>query len=145
MESVAANPDTVVVGHADGTMVEWDRHSWTATAEVHADHSGIFGLAATSKMIASLSLSSLKLWRVGAKRPMFETGTLRDAYWTRFAGDSVIVTDGNYVALRSIRESALTPHELAVLVACKVPDSIREQLGGPPPSATCPEPVSNPK
>ena len=44
-------------------------------------------------MIASLSLNSLKLWRVGAKRPMFETGALRDAYWTRFTGDSVIVSE----------------------------------------------------
>jgi hypothetical protein len=97
-------------------------------------------VATGSDFSASFSLDSkLKLWEREGARPVLETQLSPYTYWMRFTSSGLVLTDGDHVELRNIDTSVLTADQLAGLVACTIPDQIRQQVGGAPPrSRDCP-------
>ena len=130
----ASSPRLVVVGLSDGSLVEWDRATWTPRRRIKAHPAGIQGVAVGAGFLASFSLDSkLKIWDRDGIRPILETQVPPSTYWMQFAKNMLVLTGGDHVELRNIDTSTLTTDQLAVLVACTIPDQIRQQVGGAPP------------
>jgi WD40 repeat protein len=134
--AVASTAWTFIAGELNGSIVERDVVTG-ATKELRGHQAAIIALATSNGLMASVSIDgALVVWGP-TRRAMYRTRVSPDTYWLGFAGDEIVATDGVRVEVIRADLSPLDAAQLAGEVACRVPERLREQIGGPPRTQPC--------